>query len=416
MSEVALVTAEQRDRRGARATRYITLHYLITNLGYFGVLSTLVVSLTSAGFRADRIALLVITFTITSKVAKIPLAPWLDRISAPSSVLLGCAVAGIGFVCLWLSSGFRLTAAALCVAGIGISINNLASKQLGAAASDLTGQRSRLFSMINIGVNLASAVAAPLALFFANRAEGGVVLVGVGCCYFLGGTLTYLNFASLKLDRHSSPVSSWRPYLELLRLRGMLPFLVINFFGWFLYGQLFNMLALYVTKTLDAAHLLGWLYTMNALLIVAAQLTVSRAAGRLSGGQATHTVLLGYLTWAVAFLVAFGVPGRTGVIAFTVVFTLAEMLFVPSVDVLLLGLIGTRNRAVGYSILSISTALGEASGGGSGVATYRWLAGHGTGREIWLFAVGLAVCAAASTFWLRGRITTDQGHQQPGGL
>jgi DHA1 family multidrug resistance protein-like MFS transporter len=390
--------------RGGQATRYITLHYLITNLGYFGVLSTLVVSLNAAGFQADRIAVLVVTFTITSKVAKIPLAPWLDRISAPSSVLLGCAVAGFGFVCLWLASGFGLTAGALCLAGVGISINNLASKQLGAAASDLTGQRSRLFSMINVGVNLASAVAAPLALFFANRAEDGVVLVGVGCCYLLAGLLTYVNFAKLNLDRHTAPVSSWQAYTEVLRLRGMLPFLIVNYFGWFLYGQLFNVLALHVTKTLNAAQLLGWLYTLNALLIVGAQLTVSRAAGRMGGGRAAHTMLFGYLTWALAFLVAFGVPGRTGVIAFTIVFTLAEMLFVPSVDVLLLDLIGGRNRAVGYSILSISTALGEASGGGSGVATYRWLAERGAGRDFWLFAVVLALVAGASTFWLRDRM------------
>lgn len=405
--DAVVATAGNPDLRAGRATRYIMLHYLVTNLGYFGLLSTLVVSLNSAGFDSGRIAMLVIVFTITSKVAKIPLAPLLDRMSAASSVLLGCGVAGGGFLCLWLASGLGLTAGALCLSGVGISINNLASKQLGAAASDLTGRRSQLFALINIGVNLASAVAAPLAVFFTDRHQYGTVLAGVAFCYFLAGTITFLNFGRLNLERHSAPVSSWRPYANLLRLHGMLPFLVTNFFGWFLYGQLFNVLALYVSKTLDMPQLLGWLYSLNALLIVAAQLTVTRIAGRLGGGRSAHTMLISYLVWAVAFLVAFGVSGYPGVILFTVIFTLAEMLFVPSIDVMLLDLIGSSNRAVGYSILSISTALGEATGGGAGVASYRWLVERGAGRGFWLCAAGLAVLGAASTVKLRRQKSSD---------
>jgi MFS family permease len=402
-AEPVVTSAVMPDPRARSATRYIVLHYIFTNAGYFGLLSTLVVSLNAAGFDPGRIAMLVVVFSITSKVAKIPLAPLLDRISAASSVLLGCGVAGGGFLCLWLASGLGPTAGALCLSGVGISINNLASKQLGAAASDLSGRRSQLFAYVNMGVNLASAAAAPLAVFFTDRHHYDAVLAGVVCCYFLGGIITYLNFGRLNLERHSAPVSSWRAYVKLLRLHGMLPFLVTNFFGWFLYGQLFNVLALYVSKTLGAPQLLGWLYSLNALLIVVAQLTVTRIAGRLGGGRSAHTMLMSYLVWAAAFCVAFGVPGYAGAIMFTAIFTVAEMLFVPSVDVILLDLIGSTNRAVGYSILSISTALGEATGAGSGVASYRWLVELGAGRAFWLCAAGLAVLGAVSTLRLRGQ-------------
>jgi MFS family permease len=396
-----------------RATNFIVLHYFVTNFGYFGVLSTLVVSLNAAGFDAGRIAVLVMMFSLTSKVAKIPLAPALDRFTPMTSVLIGCLMAGAGFALLRFSSGLGLTAGCLALAGIGISINNLASKQLAAAASDLTGRRARLFSIINVGVNIASGVAAPVALLLVSRGEHGIVLLGVGGCYCLAGVVTYLNFSRLSIERHAARASSWRTYVEVLTLRGMAPFLLVNFFGYVLYGQLFNVLALHVSRTLGMAGRLGWLYTLNALLIVLAQLAITRLAARWNRGRQAFTMLFGYAVWCVAFLLAYLLTGYVGAVVFTVVFTIAEMLFIPSIDVILLDLIGLRSRAVGYSVLSISSALGEAIGAGSGVASYRWLTNHGLGREFWLIGAGVALAFAVISYLLRTSMSAEPGRSEP---
>jgi MFS transporter, DHA1 family, multidrug resistance protein len=386
-------------RVSRRATHYIVLHYLVTNLGYFGLLSTLVVALSAAGFAAGRIAVLVMVFTLTSKVAKIPLAPVLDRFSAAASVLLGCLMAAAGFASLPLAVGLGPTMAGLALAGVGISVNALASKQLAAAASDGTDTPARVFSLVNIGVNVSSAVAAPVALMFTARHREDVVLLAVAVAYGLAGVTTFLNYSRLRLHRHAAAISSWRTYLQLLRQPGLGVFLMVNFFGWFLYGQLFNVLAMYVSRTLAAPGRLGWIYTLNALLVVFLQLGVTRLGRRVTRGDQSTTVVFAYGTFAVAFAAVSVVPGYPGAVAFVVLFTLAEMMFVPSVDVLLLELIGTRNRAVGYSILSISTALGEATGGGSGVAGYRWLADRGHGSLFWLLAAGAAAAFALVTAW-----------------
>jgi MFS family permease len=373
-----------------------------------------VVALSAAGFDAGRIAILVVVFTLTNKVAKIPLAPWLDRFSPAASVLLGCAMAAAGFAGLHLA-GLHLagslpaTAACLSLAGVGIAVNALASKQLAAAASDQAAVRARVFSLINVGINIASAVAAPVALFFAARHQHGVVLLAIAAFYTVAGVATYLNFSRLRLERHTAPVTSWRAYTHMLRLPGLGAFLLVNLFGWFLYGQLFNTLALYVSKTLAAPGMLGWLYTLNALMVVFLQLGLTRVTVRLSGGRTIVTVAVGYVTFGAAFLAPFLLPGYGGAVVFVVVFTLAEMMFVPNMDVLLLDLIGQRNRAVGYSILSISTALGEATGGGAGVAGYRWLADHGYSNAFWLIAALLAVVFTLTTHGLRRTVTTDIG-------
>lgn len=387
-----------------RGTRYIVSHYCMTNLGYFSLLSTLVVTLNAAGFSTARIAMLIMLFTITTKVAKIPLAPWLDRLPVALSVLIGCCGAAAGFIILALADGLVATAIALALAGTGISINALASKQLAASVSDMFQSRARLFSAINIGINVASAVAAPLALVLAASKYQRLLPLFIALIYACAGLMTWLNFSRLKLRRTSTSVASLRAYLNMLRRPGLPSFLAVNFFGWLMYGQLFNVLALHVSQTLGSAERLGWLYTFNALLVIGLQMAVTAWASRLSRGKQMSSVLMSYAGFTVAFLLPMFVPGYFGAIAFVLVFTVAEMMFVPSVDVLLLDLIGTESRAVGYSVLSISTALGESVGGAVGVMGYRWMSSHGVGQQFWLaLAIVSLICIGIT--WLLQKIS-----------
>jgi MFS family permease len=389
-------------RAAGRAARYITLHYFMTNMGLFGLLSTLAVSLTAANFTGAETGFLVLMFTIANKVAKVPLARWLDRISAASSVLIGCLTAAVGFGVLRVVGGMLPTALALVLAGLGISVNALASKQLAADASDRADSRAQLFAMVNIAVNIASAAAAPVALFFVNQHRDGDVLTGVAVMYCLAGTLTFVNYSRVRPNsRVRVAGSSPGAYAGVLRSPGMVPFMLINMLGWFCYGQLFNALAVHVSTTLHRPDELGWLYTLNALLIVGAQLTVTRLTERLTGGRQLITAVAAYSTFAAAFTTMFLVPGYLGAVLGVVMFTLAEMMFVPTMDVLLLRILGGQSRAIGYALFSLGNAVGEGVGGGAGVAGYRWLAGSGHGREFWLVAATVALVSVVFTHRLR---------------
>ncbi|MCG3462478.1 MFS transporter [Xenorhabdus bovienii] len=367
-----------------RGVRYIVSHYLMTYLGYYGLLSTLVVTLNAANFDAAQIAILVMVFTLTNKIAKMPLAYWLDKIPAATSVLLGCLMAAAGFLMLAFAQGMLSTGGALVIAGTGISINALASKQVAAAVSDGLANRAHLFSKINIGINVAAAVAAPLALWLVTKQQGSYVLFAVAAMYCLAGITTFSNFSRIDTEKCSTASSSFGVYANMLTIPGLRSFLMINFFGWLLYGQLFNVLALYVSKTLEMSGKLGWLYTLNALLVVFLQLAVMRLTAHWQIEKPILTVIAAYAIFSLAFISVYLVPGYFGAVMFVVIFTFAEMMFMPSMDVLLLSIIGQGSRAVGYSILSISTALGETIGGGMGVAIYRGLADQGYSNSFWL--------------------------------
>lgn len=384
-----------------RASRSVVRHYLMTNLGLFGLMSTLAVSLTAARFSAAQTGFLVLLFTIITKGGKVFLARWLDRLRPASGILAGCVTAAAGFVLMSLTRGMVPTAAALALAAMGISVNGLASKQLAADASDQAASRARLFSMVNIAVNIASATAAPLALFFANRHQAGYVMAGVAVIYLTAGVTTYVSYSAV---RHAPGGTgegqrSGR-YRTVLALPGMRPYLLINFLGWLCYGQLFNALAIYVSSVLGNGNMLGWLYTLNALLIVAVQLPVTRQLERAVKGRQSVSAVSAYVAFALSFLMIYLVPGYPGAVLGVVLFTFAEMMFVPSMDVFLLSLIGGHSRAIGYGLFAIADALGEGVGGGIGVAVYRWLVGGGHQGVFWLTTAMISAAAAILTYGL----------------
>lgn len=384
-----------------RATGFIVTHYLLSYLGYYGLLSTLAVALSAASFNAGQIATLVTLFALTNKIANIPLTPWLNRLPVTVSMLIGCLVAGAGFVGMSFATGVLTTVLSLGCAGVGISINALGMKTLGAGVSDGLADRSKLFALISVSINIAAATAAPIALFFVERKDHPDVLRAVAALYVLAGLVTFTNRVKLPAGKRAARVPSLHAYLSVQREPGVRSFSAINFLYWIMYGQLFNVLALYVSGTLHKTYALGWLYTLNALMGVALQLVITRLAGRLARGQHLRTVVSAYIVFAVSFISVYLVPGFVGAVMFVVLFTLAELMFVPSGDVLIVGLIPEQNRAVGYSIFAVSTAVGEALGAGAGVAVYHWLADSGHGKMFWLAAACLAVIFAAITQRLR---------------
>jgi predicted MFS family arabinose efflux permease len=382
---------------GRNGIVYIVGHYLVTSFGYFGMLATLVVILNSAMFGTADIAVLVATFGITNRVAKIPLAPWLDRMPAAHSVLLGCTLAACGFGGLYLASGLAYTAAALVVAGTGIAINGLATKQLAAAASDLAAQPARVFSMINIAVNVSSAIAAPAALLLLDHRRHEYVTLLIGAIYLAAGAITWLNFSSMPVEPRGLAPLSLRTYLDVLRAPGLRGFLLINAFGWFLYGQLFNVMALHVSGTLGLASQLGWLYTLNALLVVALQMGVTSLSNRLSKGNPLGALSGSYAIYLLAFVAAWAIRGYAGMVAMVILFTVAEMVFIPTIDVMLLKLVEKNNRAIGYSLLAISIATGESLGAACGMTAYRHFAALGHSELLWLAVAGMALLFIAAT-------------------
>jgi MFS family permease len=383
-------------------TAKISIHYFLTSSGYFSIMSTLVVMLNSK-ISAASVGLVVGIFLFSSKVAKIPLASRLDRIPPEITASVGCLLASLAFLSIGFMHAELPITLTLIAAAIGVSMNSIASKQLSASVADLVDNRAKLYSIVNIVINFSSAMAAPVALYFVGIKQYHFVMIAVSGMYLAAALYVYSNFKSDHKELVKTKHSSFGAYLDIFNIKGMPRFLAINFFGCFLYGQLFNAFALYVSVSLGMPAHLGWLYSLNAIMIIVLQLPVTHLAQRYSSKNSLHTHSRTYFVFLIAFLLPFLITGYLGVILFVVTFTLAEMLFIPNVDVRLLELIGRDNRAVAYGVLSLSSGLGEAIGGSSGIYLYRAASHFGSSQGYWLVMAIVASLFIALTVLLSQR-------------
>jgi MFS transporter, DHA1 family, multidrug resistance protein len=375
----------------------IVSHYFWCNFSFFGVLASLVVILSARGFLASEVGVMSMVYTLTFRGGKLLCAPLLDNAGDRIGTLVGSSLAAVGLVMLSMAGSTLVTFVALLVAGLGIAINNIASKMLAAAASDLLDRRSSLFSLINVVVNLAASIAPLLALHAVQHALQQQALCIAGVLYLLSGIITVAKIPGASHVIRERSRSFFSAYMVLLRRSDFLHFMWINGMGWCMYGQLFNTFALHMSQTLHEAPRLGWLYTLNAILIVVCQMTVTSFVDRAAKDQNVVRFVMAYFGFSLAFAVPALIPGIQGMIAAVGLFTLAEMVFVPAVDVALLGVVGQSQRAVAYSLLAVSTAVGEAIGGGAGLALYQFSSTALGPSSYWLMLATIAVAFALVT-------------------
>ncbi|MEV7456631.1 MFS transporter [Pseudarthrobacter oxydans] len=385
----------------------VVAHYGAFSLAYFGLMAVLVLALGEQGLPPGLIAVCMTVLTVSSKVAKIPLAVVLDRVPANWSILSGCILAGASIAALPHVSGAGLIIALITCAGLGISVNGLASKQVAADASDGIKSRGTMFSILNVITNLASAIAAPIALLLLHAGDRVLVFILLGALYaasgLLGGFL--LRVSSKQVTR---PGSWWSAYRDIIATPGITTLLMVNAFGWFFYAQLFGALPIFIGHHIDAAAL-GVLIAVNAVTIVVLQVPVSHALRRIFGERPLRWMAAALALFAMAFCVAALVPTFPGLIAMVFVFSLAEASFVPSVDVGLVDRISPTLRASGYAVMSVATAIGESIGSSAGILTVSAIGTDGTGWGFWALLACAAVAAALITAVLSRRRGADFG-------
>lgn len=340
---------------------------------------------------AGAAAALVTEAVLCLRLMRIVAGPVLVRLSPAAAVrgalLLGAAAFGALALCgaqVWALAGL------LPLIGLGFGMNALALKLIAAAAP--ATEHSTRFAAQAVALNAGMALGplAGLALFHAYGATA----------FFLGAALVHVAALGLALavrTPDTGPSGAGVPLRTMLPLlvrdRGLRFPLALTAIGFVLYAQLFATLPLYARDVLARPGLIGTVFVVNGVLIVALQMPVTLLTKRWGLGP-TAVSAAGFGCFAAAFgcLAAGHSPAWlfTGV----VLATLGEMLVMPSLDVLV-GAAGPADRRVAYfSLAALAVALGEAVGSFTGVNA----AGtdvSGTVTLYWCLTVAAAVTAAA---------------------
>jgi MFS family permease len=317
-----------------------------------------------------------------------------DRYTPKAMLVSGCIISSTGYLALAETHGIVPATASAVMLGIGPALFSPACKAILAQAADRSGPR--VFALRTTVTNIGSAIGPLLgAAFFAHFTD---LLLGA-CLIHAAGAL---GLARAKIPavensgQRDSLISRGRSVLtDSLAIQLMAA--SIGF--WFCYSQFTITIPLYALAALHTKRAIGLLTAINAVTIIIFQFSLISVALK-TAEHAVRVLSFGMIVMAAAFLtITFG-GNWAAFIAFTLLFSLAELLIAPSLDAAAHAIAPAGQAAAYLGFVSAGGALGAILGS-IGIVSYRiivWPLGH---PASWPICILIAVVAALAFAQLR---------------
>ncbi|WP_405108687.1 MFS transporter [Paenibacillus sp. FSL K6-1217] len=365
----------------------ICLNTLVTHLGFYAMTAVLTVYLTQVkGMPLSVTAVVTMIFTVSYRSARFLTGPLLDNIDPFKCMWAGCFLTGVSLAMADFWQSPVLITIQLVIAGIGYSVRGLSSKASLSFVGSKDGHSLFYFANSNMYTN-GAAIAGPLI--------GSLLLTGslksftlsfVGGFYILGAILLSIFPPGCSLQgRERKPVSFWKGYQTVLLDKSFRKVLLFNMIGCFFFTQLFNSFPYLIGTYSDAPEKLGSLLMLNGILVVLFQIPIGRWMNTfLSGKREGYRLLLAFLLFGTSFSLNAIVDSIGGYYVFVALFTIAEMLFIPAIDAFVSNAAHPDLRITYFSVIGLSTALGEGIGVYTGLQLIHMWSLYGKLSYFWL--------------------------------
>ncbi len=373
----------------------VVVDYALTHIGYFVVMPVLPLMLAASLEAQDAtwIGLCLGALSLSMRGGSLFVSGWMHRSSVRRLVTVGPILVALGFTVTAYSASPIVVLVALILAGLGFSINGTAVRGYVALRLEDRAAQNTAFSIIQIVVNVAAAVGPIIANLLLDSAWFRMTLVGSAGLFLVAAVVVP---CTTPRGSHLAEGAT-RPPLKLLLVRDLIvdPKLrrltAVVLAGGFLYGQFFSSFAVMVNEATAEPLLRAGFYTVNAVLVVAAQMLVTTQVNRLMKGGATsvQVLVVGVLLFGGAFaLLAVGGGGIAMAYVAIVVFSLGETVYAPMVNTAFVEASEGRPVVEALNLRQVAAATGE----GLGAAAGGWLYWEMTsvGREpLYWGALGL---------------------------
>ncbi|MGW6704019.1 MFS transporter [Streptomyces sp. NPDC054956] len=336
------------------------------------------------GWSPALTALLVAYATLAMRFGRIAVAPLLGRGSVRTVTMTSMAAVGAGFLLLAASPTPGAAWVALTLLGVGYGAVVLSIKV--ALVNDRPREVFRGLGLLATALNVGAALG-PLLSGVLQAALGGrpnFLVLGCGslACAALAGLLPGGSARSeVRLDRAS---------LKLLIDRRVLALVALLAVAFCFYAQLYATFPLLLHDRTGSDGLLGAVFALNAVVVIALQLPVTALADR-SEAVRRYGSGAGLAIFALSFLVLALWDSLGGVLAATVLASVAECLLLPLIEAELAERLGPRALTAAFTLSAVGMGLGESIGSYAGV---RFTLAPGSSAVTFLLVLALASALA----------------------
>lgn len=385
----------------------IPADYLLLHLGYFGVLPILAILLHAqlGPGSSSMVGAVLFVYNASIGAGCLLVAPWISRVAYRTGMASGLLCSAVGMGLLPYAHTTASLTGALVLSGAGMSVHGLLARSLIAEVIPGDAARNRVFSLIQVAVNVSAAIGPMVATSLYAWSGSQTLLSVVACCYLAASVVV----ATAVPGRIYPPPPSVRWPVSRSSLRSVrrdgegIRTLLISVAGGFLYAQFFSAIALLIATSVVAGPRQGVLFVLNAVVVIAFQGPISvLVERRLRKGRGPLAAMrVGVAVFAFAMLMLglllwMDVAVFPALVVAIVIFSVAETVFTPIVNTAFARL-PAASSVEAFNLRQIFLTFGESGGALCGAAIFLSVAGDGPGAPYWLIlaAVGFLIVAGS---------------------
>ncbi|KJK35274.1 hypothetical protein UK23_42950 [Lentzea aerocolonigenes] len=397
-----LSPAPAAEELGARLRWSLAVDQGLGCLGLYSVLPVLGVLL-ATGSSTAFVGIGLFAYSASAGLSALLLNRWLTRLTYLRGMAGSMVLSAVAFGSLPHVGSPLAKVALLVIAGLGVSVHYLMSRVLIAEELRSDIGRNRMYSMLQIAVNLAAALG-PFIGGFLIVVDAKLLLAVVAACYLLAGLAV---FAGVPGGLRPAPAAAaWPISGEVLRWTVTDPatrrLVVIGATGAFVYGHFYSAIALLVAQEFaDSKFLRGALIAGPALAIAVFQGPVTAVVTRIMRRGATpFTVLVrgSFIFTLALFTLGLDVPAWWGTAIAVSIFALAEMVFTPMQSTAFAGL-AIESKFEAFNLRQVCWTAGEALGSLAGGSVFLTMYYAGAHHVYWLALAAFVLVVTTLLAW-----------------
>ncbi len=327
-----------------------------------------------------------------------------DHIGRKSVIIMGLIVSALTSVGMGLVNRIELFYLMAVVTGV---FADMAGPARQAMLTDLLPERKRAdgFGMMRVAMNLSVAVGPAIGGFIAARSYL-LLFVTDAITSIVTAVVFYRLVAEtrpesrLEEEPQASLGDSFRGYVDVLRDRAFIIFMMMSMLVTVVYVQMYGALPVFLRDVHNVpASGFGLIMSLNATMVVLFQFAITR---RMSDASPMLMMALGALFYAVGFAM-YGFVGRYGMFMLAMaIITIGEMVVTPVAQALVAKFSPEDMRGRYMAVFGISWLIP----GGLGPLLAGMIMDNGDPRWVW-YAAGILGLVAAAGFVSLNRSVDD---------
>lgn len=373
----------------------IAIIFVGSSLAYYVLMTTFSTYLHEhLHFPITTVSTIMFGYILVSRLSKVALGAWFDRLTFRSGLIFALGIAASGFL---LASSEALMGKfapwGLCIAGVGVSSIVLLTQSFIASQKQLQSHNTATpadYSFLYILMN-GSALIAPIIGFEILRymPQGLYWIIGGLYILLLVYCLACISGAECKLS--PAPHLTLADWLKPFKNRNYCRFLLVNSLLWMLHAQLYSTIPLYTRETLDDESHLTLFFMVEALCVMVLQHWVSLYINQhIPSYYPAVTLML----FSVSFFLIYLAQDRVLILWAAGVFSLALMVYMPSADANNAAFADHGSFATYFGLLSLSVTLGDSLGNILGMRLLAFLLQSGNVSQYFLWLAGITAVLA----------------------